>query len=87
MIMCFYAACLDPQCRLIKCTICKQAVTMRGLTPFDASCLFEYTNWQTSTTVRKRSLGSYLRTDLVGTIEYASIRKTIYRGCTLTKWT
>ena len=43
-IKCFCAACLDPQCRLIKCIRCKQAVTMTGLTPFDANCLFEYTS-------------------------------------------
>ena len=30
---------------------------------------------------------TYLRIDLVEIIEYASIRKTIHRGCTLTKWT
>ena len=84
---CFCAACLDPQCRSIKCTTCKKAVTMKGLTPFDASCLFKYTNGQTSTTGRKRSSETYLRIDLGETIEYASIRKTIHRGYTLTKWT
>ena len=30
---------------------------------------------------------NYLRIDLVEIIEYASIQKTINRGCTLTKWT
>ena len=30
---------------------------------------------------------TYLRIDLVEIIEYASIQKTIHRGCTLTKWT
>ena len=30
---------------------------------------------------------TYLRIDLVEIIEYALIRKTIHRGCTLTKWT
>ena len=60
---------------------------MTGLTPFDANCLFEYTSGRTSTTGRKRSLETYLRIDLVEISEYASIRKTIHRGCTLTKWT
>ena len=40
VIKCFCAACLDPQCRWIKCTRCKKAVIMTGLTPFDASCPF-----------------------------------------------
>ena len=87
VIKCFRAACLDPQCRSIKCTRCKEAVTMTGLTPFDANCLFEYTTGRTSTTARKRSLKTYLRIDLVEIIEYASIQKTIHHGCTLTKWT
>ena len=30
---------------------------------------------------------TYLRIDLVEIIEHASIRKTIHRGYTLTKWT
>ena len=30
---------------------------------------------------------TYLRIDLVEITEYASIRKTIHRGYTLTKWT
>ena len=30
---------------------------------------------------------AYLRIDLVEIIEYASIRKIIHCGCTLTKWT
>ena len=30
---------------------------------------------------------TYLRIDLVEIIEYASIRKTVHRGYTLTKWT
>ena len=58
-----------------------------GLTPFDASCLFEYTNGQTSTTGRKQSSETYLGFNPVEIIEYASIWKTIRRGCTLTKWT
>ena len=87
VIKCSYAACLDPQCRSIECTRCKKAVTITGLTPSDASCLLEYTNGRTSTTGRKRILETYLRIDLVDIIEYASIRKTIHRGCTLTKWT
>ena len=33
----FCAACLDPQCRWIKCTRCKPAKTMTGLTPFHAN--------------------------------------------------
>ena len=31
-------------------------------------------------------MGTYLRIDLVEIIKYASIRKTINRGYTLTKW-
>ena len=87
VIMCFYAACLDPQRWSVKCARCKQAVTMTGLTSVDASCIFQYTNWQMSTTGRKRSSETYLRINLVEIIEYASIRKTIHRGCTLIKWT
>ena len=85
VIKCFWAACLDPQCRPIESTRCKQAVTMTGLTPFEANCLFEYTNGRTSTTERKRSLETYLRIDLVEIVKYAWIRKTIHRGYTLTK--
>ena len=69
MIKFFYAACLYLQCWSIKCTRCKQAVTMTGLTPFHASCLFEYINWQASTIGRKRSSETYLRIDLGETIE------------------
>ena len=61
-------------------------MTMTGLTPFDANCRFDYTSGQTSMTGRKRSMETYLRIDLVEIIEYASIRKTIHRGYTLTKW-
>ena len=60
---------------------------MTGLTPFDASCLFQYTTGRTSTTGRKPSLETYLRINHEEIIECASIRKTIHRGCTLTKWT
>ena len=56
-IKCFCAVCLDPQCRSIKCIRCKQAMTMTGLTPFDANCLFEYTSGRTSTTGRKTEYG------------------------------
>ena len=49
-IKCFCAACLDPQCQSINCIRCKQAMTMTGLTLFDANCLFEYTSGRTSTT-------------------------------------
>ena len=80
----FCAACLDKQCRSIKCTRCKSAKTMTGLTPFDANCRFDYTSGHTSTTGRKRSMETYLRIDLVEIIEYAWIRKTIHRGYTLT---
>ena len=83
----FCAACLDPQCRSIKCIRCKQAVTMTGLTPYDANYLLEYTSGRTSTTGRRRSMETYLRIDLVEIIESTSIRKIIHRGCTLTKWT
>ena len=34
----FCAACLDQQCRSIKCTRCKPTMTMTALTPFDANC-------------------------------------------------
>ena len=81
------AACLDPQCRSFKCTRCKPVMTMTGLTPFDANCRFNYTSGRTSTTGRRQSMETYLRIDLVEIIEYAPIRKTILRGCTLTKWT
>ena len=83
----FCAACLDPQCGSIKCTRCKPVMTMTGLTLFDANCRFDYTSGWTSTTGRRRSMETYLRIDLVEIIEYASIRKTIHRGCTLTKLT
>ena len=83
----FCAACVDPQCRSIKCTRCKLAMTMTGLTPFDANCRFDYTSGRTSTTGRKRSMETYLRIDLVEIIVYAWIRKTIHHGYTLTKWT
>ena len=43
-IKCFCAAYLDPQCRSIKCIRCKQAMTMTGLTPFDANCLLHCTS-------------------------------------------
>ena len=81
----FCAACLDQQCRSIKCIRCKPAMAMTALTPFDANCRFDYTSGRTSTTGRKRSMETYLRIDLVGIIEYASIRKTNRRGYTLTK--
>ena len=84
VITCFWAACLDPQCRSIKCTRCKKTVTMTGLTLCDASCLFRYVYGQE---IDGRSAEIYLRIDLGQTIEYASIRKTIHHGYTLTKWT
>ena len=87
VIRCLCAACLDPQCRSIKCTTCKTTVTMRGLTLFDASCLFGYVNEQVSTIERERSSETYLRTDIGETTEHVSILKTILRGYTLTKWT
>ena len=83
----FCAACVDPQCRSIKYTRCKPAMTMTGLTPFDANCRSIYTSGWTSTTGRRRSMETYLRIGLVEIIEYASIQKTIHRGYTLTKWT
>ena len=83
----FCAACLDPQCRSIKCTRCKPVMTMTGLTPFDANSRYDYTTGRTSATGRRQSMETYLRIDLVDIIKYASIRKTIHRGCTLTKWT
>ena len=82
----FCAACLDEHCRSIKCIRCKPVMAMMtGLTPFDANCRIDYTSRQTSTTGRKRSMETYLRIDLVEIIRYASIRKTIHRGYTLTK--
>ena len=60
---------------------------MTGLNPFHANCRFDYTSGRTSTTGRRRSMDTYLRIDLVEIIEYPLIRKTIHRGCTLTKWT
>ena len=83
----FCAACLDQQCRSIKCERCKQVMAMMtGLTPFDAKCRIEYTSGRTSTTGRKRSMETYLCIDLEEIIEYTSIRKTTHRGYTLTKW-
>ena len=81
----FCAACLDLQSRSMKGTRCKKAVTMTGLTLFDATCLFEYTYGQASTIGRKRRPETYLRIDPVETIEYALIWKTIHCGYTLTK--
>ena len=80
LIKCFCAACLDPQCGLVKCTICKITATMTDLTQFDASCLFEYTNWQVSTTGNEPSSETDLRMDLEETIEYASTLETTLRG-------
>ena len=60
---------------------------MKGLTPFNASCLFGYTNGQVYTIGKGQSSETCLRIDLEESIEYASIRKTILRGYTLTKWT
>ena len=57
-----------------------------ALTPFGANCRFDYKSGRTSTTGRKLSMETYLRIDPVEIIEYASIRKTIHRGYTLTKW-
>ena len=61
----FCAACLDPQCRSIKCTRCKPVMTMTDLTPFDANCRSDYTSGQTSTTGRRRSMETYHRISLV----------------------
>ena len=60
---------------------------MMGLTPFNQSWLLEYINGQASMIGRKRSSEIDLRIDLRETIAYASIRKTIQRGYTLTKGT
>ena len=62
-------------------------MTMTGLTPFDANFRIHYTIGRTSTTGRRRSMETYLRIDLVEIIKYASTRKTIHHGYTLTKWT
>ena len=81
------AACLDQQCRSIKCIRCKPVMAMMtGLTLFDANCRIDYTSGRTTTTGRKRSLGTYLRIDLVEIIKYSSAGKTIHLGYTLTKW-
>ena len=83
----FCAACLEQQCRLIKSIRRKPVMAMMtGFTPFDANCQIHYTSGRTSTAGRKRSMETYLRIDLEEIIEYASIRKTIHRGYTLTKW-
>ena len=93
----FCVACLDQQCRSIKCIRCKPVMAMMtGLTLFDGNYRIGYTIGQTSTTAlrahldqeigRKRSMETYLRIDLEEIIEYASIRKTIHRGYTLKKW-
>ena len=83
----FCVACLDQQCRSIKCIRCKPVMAMMtGLTLFDANYRIGYTNGRTSSTGRKLSMETYLRIDLEEIIKYASIRKTIHRGYTLTKW-
>ena len=83
----FCVACLDQQSRSMKCIRCKPAMAMMtGLTLFDANYRVDYTSGRTSTTGRKRNMETYLRIDLEETIEYASIRKKIHRGYTLTKW-
>ena len=83
----FCVACLDQQCRSMKCIRCKPAMAMMtGLTLFDANYRVDYTSGRTSTTGRKRNMETYLRIDLEETIEYASIGKKIHRGYTLTKW-
>ena len=83
----FCVACLDQQCRSMKCIRCKTVMAMMtGLTLFGANYRVDYTSGRTSTTGRKRNMETYLRIDLEETIEDASIRKTIHRGYTLTKW-
>ena len=82
----FCAACLNQQCPSIKCTKCEPTMTMTALTPLDANCGFDYTSGRTSTTRRKRSMETYFRINLVEIIRYASIRKTIHCGYTLTTW-
>ena len=58
---------------------------MMGLTPFDASCLFENTNGQVSSIKKELSSETCIRIDLEETTESAPIRKTILRAYTLTK--
>ena len=53
---------------------------------FDASCPFEYTNWQVFTIREEQSLEPYLRIDLEETIKYASTLRTTLRVYSLTKW-
>ena len=60
---------------------------MTGLTPFDASGLFRYTNGQVSTNGREQSWETYPRIDLGETTEHASTLKRILCRYTLTKWT
>ena len=62
----------------------------RGEAVLGAFCscnLSRLRNGQVSTIGRKQSSESYPGIDLGKTAEYASIRKTIHRGYTLTKWT
>ena len=71
----------------MRCIRCQPAMAMMtGLTLFDANYRVDSTSGRTSTTGRKRNMETYLRIDLEETIEYASIRKKIHRGYTLTKW-
>ena len=59
---------------------------MTGLTQFDTSRLFEYTNGRVFTTENKQSSENCFRIDLEGIIENASTLKTILLGYTITKW-
>ena len=68
-------------------TTCERAVTMTGLTQFDAICIFGYINGRVSTIPKERSLATYLGIDLGETTKYASKLKRIHRGYTLTKLT
>ena len=57
-----------------------------GLDPVRRKRPIRLHKWADLYVGRKRSMETYLRIDLVEIIEYASIRKTIHRGYTLTKW-
>ena len=78
VIKCFCAACLNPQCRWIKCTTCNIRATMTGLKQSDASCVFAYTNWQVFTTRNEQSSEICLCIDQEETIEYVSTLKTVF---------
>ena len=85
---CFFAACLELQCRLSQSTARKTRTTITaGWSRFDPSSLLKYTNGRVSTTRNKLSLGNYLHIDLEETIEYALTPTTTLRRYTLIRLT